>query len=482
MLEPLWREGEIFAGKYRVEEVLGRGGMGIVLGARHTHLDEPVAIKVLLPSLRDTPGVIDRFLREARAAAKIKSEHVVRVTDVDTLPSGVPFIVMERLDGMDLAELCKQRQTLEIEEVVRYVVDACDAVAEAHARGIVHRDIKPANLFLARQPDGSTTVKVLDFGISKLSSETGEHVVTAADQALGSPSYMSPEQMRSARDVDARTDIWALGAVLFRLLTGKTPFRADNLPQLYSLVTTATLQRPSELRGDLPPGLEAVIIRCLEKDPDLRFASVDDLVDALLPFAGEDAPVPSRRRSRLLSIDRLSGPTSARSGPLPESVRGAGSADASERRTGFEASDSAALLTSAVRTRAESDSPVGATTRSSGEKRGATRTIVVAVMVAIVAAGAGLRVVHRAQVPIAAGGAPDTAPTIALEASRAAPIEPPPVSRAPTPSAEPEPLVIPAASIAASVAAPPKRPARRDSVEKKAAVGSSRDPFGGTRK
>ncbi|MFT3776368.1 MAG: serine/threonine-protein kinase [Minicystis sp.] len=501
MIEPLWREGELFAGKYLVEEVLGRGGMGVVLGARHARLDEPVAIKVLLPALQDNAGVVDRFLREARAAAKIKSEHVVRVTDVDTLPSGVPFIVMERLEGVDLAALCKQRTTLEIEEAVRYVIDACDAVAEAHARGIVHRDLKPGNLFLARRIDGSAAIKVLDFGISKLPADGGEHVVTEAGQALGSPSYMSPEQMRSAHDVDARTDIWALGAVLFRLLTGRTPFRADSLPQLYTLVTHMTLQRPSELRPEIPAGLEAVIVRCLEKDPAQRFANADELADALLPFAGEGArpPVTRSRRRMLTPVDEGSGPVSSRSGSRRVSAaseiarEGDGHVKAaSDRPTKFDSSDSAGLLASAVRARIESETPPGAARDRLKERRGVSRTVVAFAMLvlALGAAGAGIRVAHQSHTATTDSASAATAPAIAPDAAIAVTAAPPPeaTSRAvasPAPTA-PEPVVVPVASVAASTIAPPpvtaKRPLRPAEKKGPAHAASGADPFGGTRK
>ncbi len=224
MSAALW-EGDVFAGKYRVDKVLGQGGMGMVLGAHHLGLDEPVAIKVLLPAMLEIPGMVERFLREAKAAAKIKNEHVARVTDVDALPSGVPYIVMERLDGLDLAALCKQKKRLSIEESSRYLLEACEAIAEAHEIGIIHRDLKPGNIFLAKKRDGSSTIKVLDFGISKLTGVLAQHQATTIGTVLGSPSYMSPEQMASAPDVDGRTDIWALGAILYQLTTGELPFR-----------------------------------------------------------------------------------------------------------------------------------------------------------------------------------------------------------------------------------------------------------------
>ncbi|MFO0759669.1 MAG: serine/threonine-protein kinase [Byssovorax sp.] len=282
-------EGQIFAGKYRIEKVLGQGGMGSVLGAHHLGLDEPVAIKVLLPAMLEIPGMVDRFLREARAAAKIKNDHVVRVTDVDTLPSGVPFIVMERLEGVDLAALMKLKKRLGVDEAVRYLLEACAAIAEAHELGIIHRDLKPGNLFLAKKRDGSSIVKVLDFGISKLTGVLAQHQATTVGTVLGSPSYMSPEQMASAADVDGRTDIWALGAMLYQLTTGTLPFTGDTLPQICTKVLQAQPAKLTALRPELPERFEAVVLRCLEKDREARFASVRELMTALAPFAEKTA-------------------------------------------------------------------------------------------------------------------------------------------------------------------------------------------------
>jgi serine/threonine-protein kinase len=278
--------GSVFAGKYRIEAVLGQGGMGIVLAARHLGLDEPVAIKVLLPAMMQVAGMVERFTREARRSAKIKNNHVVRVTDVDTLPSGVPYFVMERLDGGDLSDLCKSIGPLPITDAVRYLLETCSAIGEAHAMGIIHRDLKPANLFLARGRDGATSVKVLDFGVSKAMQPVDELTVTVVGTALGSPSYMSPEQIAAVRDLDERTDIWSLGVILYQLVTGKMPFPAETLPQLCALVLQTEPRRPGELRADLPMGLESVILRCLEKDRARRFSSAGELAAALLPFAG----------------------------------------------------------------------------------------------------------------------------------------------------------------------------------------------------
>src|SRR4051794_37656982 len=200
------KEGELLAGKYRVDKVLGVGGMGVVVAAHHIQLDDRVAIKFLLPETLGNGDAVMRFAREARAAVKIKSEHVARVTDVGTLENGAPYMVMEYLEGGDLAAWLQDRGRLPVELAVDLLLQACEAIAEAHAIGIVHRDLKPANLFVARLPGGVQSVKVLDFGISKMtgfSASGGESSATKTSALLGSPLYMSPEQMRSSKDVDA---------------------------------------------------------------------------------------------------------------------------------------------------------------------------------------------------------------------------------------------------------------------------------------
>ena len=275
--------GSVLAGKYRIERVLGQGGMGVVLGARHLHLDEPVAIKVLRGELAADPVIVERFLREARLAAKIKSRHVVRVTDADRLPSGAPYLVMEWLEGSDLASIVDQEGPLDPARAVRHVREACEALGEAHAIGIVHRDLKPSNLFAARRGDGPPCTKVLDFGISKLLGEE----LTRTDVMLGSPSYMAPEQMMSARDVDARADIWALGVVLYKLVTGTVPFLATTMAELGMMVLFGEPTPPEQARPDLPPALAQVILRCLRRERAERFASMAELAAALAPFAGE---------------------------------------------------------------------------------------------------------------------------------------------------------------------------------------------------
>jgi serine/threonine protein kinase len=302
------REGDILAGKYRVERVLGAGGMGVVVAAHHIPLDERVALKFLLPEAVGNSDAIARFTREARAAVKIKSEHVARIIDVGTLANGAPFIVMEYLDGGDLAAWLKQRGVLPIEQAVDFVLQACVAVADAHALGIVHRDLKPANLFCVRRSDGQLSIKVLDFGISKMIDRnrlaSGPGTRTAA--VMGSPLYMSPEQMRSAKDVDAQTDLWALGVILFELMTGRAPFLGDTVTELAIKVAHEPAPAIRTFRPDVPIGLEAVVSRCLQKDRRQRYGNVAELAVALLEFGPKRARVSVERITGILQSAGLS--------------------------------------------------------------------------------------------------------------------------------------------------------------------------------
>jgi serine/threonine-protein kinase len=288
-------------GKYRIVRELGRGGMGVVLAAHHLHLDEPIAIKFLLPELAQDQSLVSRFLREGQASIKIRSEHVVRVLDVATMPGGTPFMVMEYLDGTDLQVLLTQQGPLAYDVAVDYLLQALEALAEAHALGMVHRDLKPANLFVVRLRDGSPCVKVLDFGITKVTSAT-DLGMTKTNAVMGSPRYMSPEQMRSSRGVDARTDIWALGTVLHELLTGNPPFDGGTMPELLAAILQDPPPPLTRIRPDAPPDLERIIMRCLEKDPAGRFQNVAELAHALAPFGPHTARATLERIERVLKV------------------------------------------------------------------------------------------------------------------------------------------------------------------------------------
>jgi eukaryotic-like serine/threonine-protein kinase len=273
--------GTVLLGKYRIESVLGRGGMGVVLRVTHLDLGESLAIKVLSPEGEANPELIARFLREARAVVRLRGEHVAKVTDVGVLPHGRPFMVMEYLRGVDLADELKRRRHLAPGEAVDYLLQVCEALAEAHAHGIVHRDIKPANLFLTTRPDGTPLVKVLDFGISKAPVSASEPV-TKTDIVMGTAGYMSPEQMKAAKDVDGRSDIWALGVVLYECLSGRRPFEGGSFS---AVVVKASTEPPAPMDGRAPRALQAIVMRCLEKDRGARFATVAELATALAPFA-----------------------------------------------------------------------------------------------------------------------------------------------------------------------------------------------------
>jgi hypothetical protein len=311
-------EGHVLAGKYRLERVLGIGGMGAVLAAHHLQLDTKVAIKFLLPSMLENSDAVERFANEARRAVKIQSEHVARVYDVGVVQSGAPYIVMEYLQGVDLSALLVQRGPLPIHQAVDFVLQATEAIAEAHALGIVHRDLKPANLFCVRRADGKDWIKVLDFGISKAvapSGSSGSLSMTATASLMGSPFYMSPEQMEASSAVDARTDIWALGVIVFQLLTGTVPFCGESVPEVCSKIATRPPPRLQEYRSDAPEGLQAVVLTCLEKDRERRYRNVAEMAMALLPYAP--------RRSKI-SVERIG-----------DIIRAAGlSATAASERTG----------------------------------------------------------------------------------------------------------------------------------------------------
>jgi serine/threonine protein kinase len=275
--------GEVLLEKYQVQELLGEGGMGLVYRARHLHLKQDVALKFLRPTLVERPEAVERFLREARAMAQLRSEHVARVMDVAKLESGVPYLVMEFLHGSDLHTLLDQGP-LSIEDAIDYVVQACEAVGEAHMLGIIHRDLKPSNLFLTRRRDQSALIKVLDFGISKIPlDEDGElgPIVTATNSVVGSPRYMSPEQIRSARKVDSRADIWSLGIVLHELVTANHPFPAETPWDTMAQILSRPPVPLRAQRADAPAELEAIVRRCLEKERNDRFADVASLVAAL---------------------------------------------------------------------------------------------------------------------------------------------------------------------------------------------------------
>jgi serine/threonine-protein kinase len=305
--------GTVLAGKYRVERLLGQGGMGWVVVATHLTLEQRVAIKFMHPEQAiEHPDAVTRFVREAKAAARIQSEHVARVSDVGTLENDSPYLVMEYLEGNDLeAEL--RRGRLPLSRAIEFAMQACEGLAEAHAAGIVHRDLKPGNLFLARRSDGSVRIKLLDFGISKLTSMPGglqENAMTSTQALMGSPLYMSPEQLRSSKNVDRRADIWSMGVIMYEMLGGRAPFDGDTLPEICTRIMAEPPLPLREAQPDVPLALEAVVMRCLEKDPARRFQDVAALGRALAPFGSPEARSAAERMGRLAgaSSERLPDP------------------------------------------------------------------------------------------------------------------------------------------------------------------------------
>jgi serine/threonine protein kinase len=276
--------GQIIGDRYRIGAIIGEGGMGVVCAATHVALGTPVAVKLIRSGKRGSESVL-RFLNEARTAASFKGEHIARVYDVGQLESGEPYLVMEHLDGIGLDAFIKERGPLSQSEAVDIVLQACEGLAEAHAVALVHRDIKPANLFLARRPDGQFVLKILDFGISKRLLESDRQGLTDPGTSLGSPWYMSPEQMKDSSLVDQRADVWSLGVLLFELLTKEWPFSGESVPQVCASVLTAPAPVPSTRRPDIDAGLDAVVLRCLEKDPEKRYLGVAALAEDLQRFA-----------------------------------------------------------------------------------------------------------------------------------------------------------------------------------------------------
>ncbi len=296
--------GDVIDGRFRVEEVLGEGGMGVVVRATHLQLHQPVAVKLLHAEAAQDERKKARFLREAQVSARLRSEHVVRLMDFGLSEKGAPIIVMEYLEGNDLAAILLEGP-LPVDTTVEYLLQAAEGIAEAHAHGLVHRDLKPANLFVTRATDGTPLVKVLDFGVSKLAvgfEENGTDGALTVDKAIvGSPAYMSPEQI-GGEPVDARSDVWSLGVILFECLTGRTPFRSGNIAKLFSMILEHPTPKLTERRRDAPEALQALVDSCLTKSPQARCPDVAVFASELV----KAAPTPERL-VRVAQIQRLIG-------------------------------------------------------------------------------------------------------------------------------------------------------------------------------
>lgn len=284
-MEDTIAEGQVIAGRFRVGRELGRGGTATVWFATHVKLGTPVAVKVMLSQFKADPHATARFLREARAMARLTSDHVARVLDVDVTDDGRPYIAMEYVEGSTLSEILRKRRRLPCSEAANYICQTAFALSEAHSLGIVHRDLKPGNLLVTARRDGSALVKVLDFGISKVPVTDSEQQLTLQEVSIGTPSYMSPEQLRGSRDVGVASDIWALGVILYQLSTGRLPFRADDMPSLCLAILEQPIPRVRDDFPEVPAELDVIIARCLRRAPSERFESVDAVQKALLPLA-----------------------------------------------------------------------------------------------------------------------------------------------------------------------------------------------------
>jgi len=297
-------QNSLVGGRYRIGPPIGEGGMSIVFLARDERLGRDVAFKILHPQVAASRDIVTRFVNEARALASLDCVHIVRVFDAGVITdpghAPLPYMVLERLHGNELRAHCEFGPVEDVGEAIGWIVQACEGLAAAHAAGIIHRDLKPDNLFVATQPDGTSVVKVLDFGIAR--SLTLASSLTSSGGTVGSPGYMSPEQLRDASAADQRSDIWSLGVVLYELLAGVPPFKADSMIELSTRILACRPRRLSRHRPDVPHELVAIVHRCLELDPNLRFFDVSELAEALAPFqhvVSDDAAARVRRRLTL---------------------------------------------------------------------------------------------------------------------------------------------------------------------------------------
>ncbi len=441
------RPGDEVAGKYRVDRMLGAGAMGAVVLAWHIELEQKVAIKFLHPELAANADGAERFRREARAAVRIKNEHVARVLDVGTIETlNIPYIVMEYLHGRDLARELGVRSPLPVDEAARYLLEACEAIGEAHSRGIIHRDLKPANLFLAEHPNGGKTIKVLDFGISKLiGGSTRGMSITDTATLMGSPGYMSPEQLESSRNVDARSDIWSLGVILYEMVTGVLPFDGESVPQLIRSVIGGHRRSLAEVDPALA-ALEPVVESCLRQDRAERFQSVAALCAALLPFATD-----------------VTGETYRAGG----GVRSA----APKRSIPPPAPDMAGAQDRGARVRSGT-SPESAWGRTHGNRRASLRRGIPLAALLGIAVAFGFWLIRTP-----AGGSAEARPSGALEPGAATSAS---SALEPLPTPTPTPVPAPSAAPAAPPATPVTEPAVARTGETSAPAGSDTAPALGT--
>jgi eukaryotic-like serine/threonine-protein kinase len=459
-ISPYPQPGEVLDGKYRVEQLLGEGGMGAVAKATHLLRRAPVALKFMSGAVLSLPGAVERFINEGVAASQIDSDHVVKVFDVGRLPSGAPYLVMEYLDGCDLGQLLEREgPTLETARAIHFAVQALRALHTAHAAGIIHRDMKPSNCFVIAKDGEPDFVKLVDFGISKVrTADDGKAAhLTRTNSALGTPLYMSPEQARSPRDVDHRTDLYSVGAILYEMLAGRTPYLADSgefTEMLFKLFTTEPAPL-AQSRPDLPEALTAVVGRSLQRDPGARFASAAQMADALAPFAdARSAQVLSRLRSGVRS--QKPAPFHSVSRLEPETLA-----------KQSEATAQTCASAEGVSTRPP-PTDVGVTREarsvSGGARKKASVTIAAAALAAAVTGlivfrthGAARRVVPEPSAATATPEANETAlPAIASSASAALVPLPPTITLSPESVASAAPSALPSPHVAVSI--PPTVP------------------------
>jgi len=405
--------GTVLAGKYRVDRVIGRGGMGVVISATHLNLQQPIALKLLHPEIVNNGSVVERFIREARASAQLRGEHVCRVSDVGAFDDGTPYIVMELLEGRDLASLVSTNGPIPVSIACDYVLQACLGVAEAHVLGIVHRDLKPANLFLTSRPDGSPLIKVLDFGIAKAQSDSN-FSLTSTTTVLGSPGYMSPEQLRSTRDVDKRSDIWSLGVILYELVSGRPPFVAGSITELALRIA---VDPAPPLVGRMPDGFEGVVMRCLGKEPEHRYPDLANLAHAIAAYGGPGAWELAHAVSRLLNVSprRVPGASAAPyAPPVPPTMAS----------TGDSPTTAASLRPSSPPTTMGSAASSMSTAQASGRRWGLIAAVALVVLV-----GTGVTLVAvSSSGKSASDGAAITTPAITTPATTPEPSTVPPPS------------------------------------------------------
>ena len=444
--------GTVLLGRYRVEDVLGIGGMGVVVRAVHTDLDTQVAIKFLLPNMVESPSVVQRFLREAQATVKLKSAHVAKVIDVGKMPDGAPFMVMEYLSGADLGQVLKAHGAQPPMVACDLMLQVCEGMSEAHAIGIVHRDVKPSNFFVTRNPDGSPLVKILDFGISKVPM-TGDMQLTGTQSMVGTPAYMAPEHMRAASRADARSDLWSMGVVLYQLLTNQLPFDGESYADLCLKVA---MELPAPIQALLPPGLGEVVLRCLEKDAAQRFQSVAQLAYALAPYCSDPvvASVAAERCARILEAPR--GPRAPTLGAGDALIPPTGQLSPYAHPSGHQSHNShLRSQNSHLRSHPSSLSGGAGELQVGGAKKsrlalygvGAAVVLVLGVGLGVFAAGDGGETAAPADVTPAAAPAPAAAP-VAPPAAPAAPAAPAVEAKADEPpqlqgGIEPEPAAKP---------------------------------------